>query len=125
MVNIIHECIIVKLFAKRIRIFPRRFLQNQPDGWEETTSWGRLRGGAQGPISKVLITGAAAATHGAEIAGPGGRRRVFELFVELVFELAPLIGEGIWLSSFRCSTGLQAIVLGAEDDFFQIMHIRL
>jgi hypothetical protein len=65
------------------------------------------------------------AAHGAQITILRHRRLGFELFVELIFELASLISRGIYLSGFRSATGIQAILLGSEQYLFQITHIGL
>ena len=72
-----------------------------------------------------LTTRATMTTHSAQIATPGHCRLNFELLVDLVFDLTSLIGHGMHLRGFRGATGIQAILLGSEQDLFQIAHIGL
>ena len=63
-----------------------------------------------------LTTGATTTTHRPKIAIPGHRSRGFELFIELIFELAALIGDRVHLRGFRRAAGLQAILFGAGQE---------
>ena len=72
-----------------------------------------------------LTTGATPTTHGPKITLPGHRGRGFELFVQLIFQLAALIGHRVHLGSFGCAAGLQAMLLGAGQQVLLVAHFGL
>ncbi len=72
-----------------------------------------------------LPIGATMTTHGPQITILCHCRLNSELLVDLVFELALLIGDGIHLRGVRGATGIQAILLGSDQYLFQIAYIGL
>jgi hypothetical protein len=48
-----------------------------------------------------------------------------ELFVELIFQLASLIGYGVGLGGFRVTTGVEPSPFRTEHCIFEIANLRL
>jgi hypothetical protein len=70
-------------------------------------------------------TETATTAYRSQIAISGHRGLSFELFVQLIFELATLIGDRVRLRGFRRATGMQAVLLGSQQHLLLVAHFGL